>query len=285
MTTLPKEGKTPNWDHSSHERFYDYYAKVSESEETLLRFRSIRDRILKIVESNQSVGRTVEVADIGCGAGAQSMMWAELGHRVYGLDVNQPLVELAKKRAVSAGYTIDFRVGSAVELPWENESIDVCLAIELLEHVAEWKTCLHEFMRVLRPGGVLFLTTTNRLCPIQQEFNLPLYSWYPNPLKHYFERLAVTTSPELTNFAKYPAVNWFSFYGLRTVLTASGFQCLDRFDMVDLSNKNIWVKLLISTVRTISVVRWLAHIATPGTMIAAIKKKGVLHSPDGQTVI
>jgi 2-polyprenyl-6-hydroxyphenyl methylase/3-demethylubiquinone-9 3-methyltransferase len=59
---------------------------------------------------------------------------------------------------------------------WPNRSMDVCLVPELLEHVREWRECLADFARVLRPGGVLVLTTNNKLCPVQQEFNLPLYS-------------------------------------------------------------------------------------------------------------
>jgi 2-polyprenyl-3-methyl-5-hydroxy-6-metoxy-1,4-benzoquinol methylase len=101
----------------------------------------------------------------------------------------------------------------------------VCLLPELLEHVVEWMACLKETARILRPGGVLFLSTTNKLCPSQQEFSLPLYSWYPRPLKRHFEKLAVTKRPELENFARYPAVNWFSFYSLRSELSRLGFDC------------------------------------------------------------
>lgn len=223
-------------DHSSHEIFYDYYANASLSQEACQRFGSIRDMILRILRTN-GAARILDVADIGCGAGTQSLMWAELGHRVHALDVNEPLLELAKQRTAEIGCAIDFRLGSAAELPWDDGSMDVCLVPELLEHVTQWKACLNEFSRLLRPGGVLFLTTTNKLCPIQQEFNLPFYSWYPAPLKRYCEHLATTTQPNLVNFAKYPAVNWFSFYSLRTVLAGLGFRCMDRFDLIDLAKK------------------------------------------------
>lgn len=159
-------------DHSSHEKFYDYYANASLSQEACQRFGSIRDMILRILRTN-GAARILDVADIGCGAGTQSLMWAELGHRVHALDVNEPLLELAKQRTAEIGCAIYFRLDSAAELPWDDDSMDVCLVPELLEHVTQWKACLNEFSRVLRPGGVLFLTTTNKLCPIQQEFNLP----------------------------------------------------------------------------------------------------------------
>ncbi len=260
------------WDHSSHEQFYDYYARESQNQKTRNRLRALRDTTLRVFKRYAGGVPTLEVVDIGCGAGMLCLLWAELGHHVHGLDVNEPLLELAKQRAAEAGYNIDFKLGSAVELPWTDASMDVCLVPELLEHVVEWEACLREFARVLRPGGVLLLTTSNKLCPKQQEFNLPLYSWYPRPLKRYVERLAMTTRPELANFAKYPAVNWFSFYGLRTVLVGFGFNCLDRFDVIDLSTKGTVARIVVRAIRAIPVCRFLAHVATPSTTLVAIKK-------------
>ena len=89
-------------------------------------------------------------ASIGCGAGTLSRLWAELEYEVHGIDVNKPLVELAIQRAEEDGLEIDFRVGTATALPWPDESIDVCTAPELLEHVTEWDACIDEFCRVLK---------------------------------------------------------------------------------------------------------------------------------------
>jgi 2-polyprenyl-6-hydroxyphenyl methylase/3-demethylubiquinone-9 3-methyltransferase len=213
-----------------------------------------------------------KVADIGCGAGTQSRLWAELGCEVHGLDVNAPLLQLARERAEAAGYMIDFVVGSAVSLPWPDEYVDVCLAAELLEHVADWQGCLNEFSRIVRPGGVLFLSTTNVLCPIQQEFNLPFYSWYPRNLKRYCEKLAKTTRPQVANYAKYPAENWFTFYQLRDFLRKRGFESLDRFDSIDVSRKGFFARGLLRTIKSSSVLRWFAHVATPGTSLIAVKR-------------
>ena len=263
--------KSNAWDHSSDERFYDYYAEASQSKKAQQRFRSIRGCVLRTLERGKSAG-ILEVADIGCGAGTQSMLWAELGHHVHGLDVNEPLLNLARERAKQVDYSIDFRLGSATNLPWTDKSMDVCLLLDLLEHVPVWRPCLDECARVLRPGGILVITTSNKLCPMQQEFNLPLYSWYPERLKRYFERLAVTTRPSLANHAKYPAVNWFSFYGLRSTLEPYGFDCLDRFDIMDLSKKGIVARWIVARIGAFQALRWLAHVTTPGTTVLAVKK-------------
>lgn len=267
----PKEAKTGTWIYESDERFTNYYAQGSQSPVTIKRIRSIRDATLRVSRAYGLTKPVFDVADIGCGAGTQSLLWAELGHKLNAVDVNQPLLELGRQRAVEKGFAIDFGLGSATQLPWNNESMDVCLLLELLEHIADWQVCLDECARVLRPNGILVVTTTNKLCPSQMEFNLPLYSWYPRLLKRYFERLAVTTRPELANYTKYPAVNWFSFYGLRAYLGSRGFTSLDRFDIMNLPTKAAWVRGFVYCFQVLPPLRWLGHVATSGTTIVSVK--------------
>lgn len=262
--------KITHWTHSSRNEFYDDYAKKSESPEAYQRFMRLYDIVTTLMTDDSSL-ESFDVADIGCGAGTQCRIWADKGHNVTGLDVNEPLLDLAKKRAQNANLAIKFTLGSATRLPWGNASKDVCLVPELLEHVADWRSCVFEIIRVLRPGGVVILTTTNKLCPKQQEFNLPLYSWFPKFIKKYFEHLAVTTHPSLANYATYPAVNWFTYFQLEKIFNGQGFRCFDRFDVMDLDGKSQLTKKMVHLIRKVFVLRWLAHVLTPYTLIAARK--------------
>lgn len=259
------------WDHKTHEEFLEYYASASASDEAYLRMGNIRDMMLRVIRKNGALTPPLDVADIGCNAGTLSMIWAEQGHRVFGLDVSAELINIADKRAQEAGLKIDYRVGSATDLPWPDVSMDVCLAPELLEHVQDWERCLDEFTRILKPGGILFITTSNKLCPKQQEFNLTLYSWYPGFLKRYYEKLSVTTRRDLANYATYPAVNWFTFYGLRKALKSRGCTSMDRFDVMDTENGSMMKKLAVAVISRFSIVRWFAHVCTPYTIIVAAK--------------
>jgi 2-polyprenyl-3-methyl-5-hydroxy-6-metoxy-1,4-benzoquinol methylase len=268
LTTTTNQTRL-GWDHSTHDEFYRYYSQSSESKETYERFKLTQAAVLRVIGKPDKVH--LDVADIGCGAGTQCLLWAGLGHRVQGLDVNGPLIELARKRSEEHGLSATFQVGTATQLPWPDASFDVCLVPELLEHVAPWKQCVEEFARVLRPGGVLFLSTTNKLCPKQQEFNLVGYSWYPALVKRYVEHLAMTTQPQLANFATYPAVNWFSFYQLRDELAPLGLTSLDRFDTVDDSQKSPLAQTILRTIRLLPPVRFLAHVLTPYTWLIACK--------------
>lgn len=260
------------FDHSSDPNFLTYYERESASEETLGRFLRIRERAISLWTERNRPRRVLDVVDIGCGAGTQALLWAELGHHVRALDVNGPLLEVGRRRAREFALSIDFKLGTATALPYETASADVCLLPELLEHVADWQSCLREAARVLRPGGLLYVSTTNWLCPKQDEFNLPLYSWYPPPLKRYFENLAVTTRADLANYARYPAVNWFSFFQLRTFLTPLGFECLDRFDVLARQPLSAVRRLVVSAARASDATRAVAHIFSGGTTVWALKR-------------
>lgn len=259
-------------DHGSDPRFVAYYALQSSTDETDTRFRTVRDKLLGLwaEASGRAPGRLC-VADIGCGAGASSRVWTELGHRVLGLDVNAELIRLARERAAAAGLDAEFEVGTATALPWASSTVDICMLPELLEHVADWQSVLDEATRVLRPGGALYLSTTNVMCPIQQEFTLPGYSWYPAALKRYCVHVALTTHPRIANFATYPAVNWFTYGQVAAFLEARGMTCRDRLAMIDLAALPGWKQALVRGARALAPARWAAHVVTPSLAVFAYK--------------
>jgi 2-polyprenyl-6-hydroxyphenyl methylase/3-demethylubiquinone-9 3-methyltransferase len=264
--------KEPQWDTSSHKDFFAYYEQQSLSPATFDRFKTTRDALLRL-NARQHGDRPLDILDIGCGAGTQGILWSEEGHNYVGIDINEPLITLAKKRASEFKTNLRFEVASATDLPFPDASFDICVMPELLEHVPPWEDCLREAIRCLRPNGLLHISTNNTLCPIQQEFNLPFYSWYPARLKRYFEQRAVTDWPELVNYAKYPAVNWFSFYSLRKYLRERGFESFDRFDLIAPREKSSFQQLVLNTIKTFPALRLLAHMATSYTVVIAKKNQ------------
>ena len=86
------------------------------------------------------------------------------------------------------------------------------------------------------------------------------------------ERLAVTTHPQIVNFASYPAVHWFSFYGLRRYLARLGLKSMDRFDVMDAQEKSAAVRLALKAIRGVPLVRLLAHMTQGGTLLVAVKE-------------
>ena len=256
---------------TSDERFVAYYAKLSLSESAILRFESIKDAVLRLRASQGQLLANLQVADIGCNTGTQCRIWARDGHNVQGVDIAIELIDIAQERAKAEGLSICFHKGSATSLPWDDGIFDVCLMPELLEHVEDWQACLAEACRVVRPGGVLYLSTTNLLCPVQQEFNLPGYSWYPGFLKKRFEKASITNRPELVNFATFPALHWFTFNQLRNFISDHGLVSFDRFDMIDESQKGWLAGGVVKLLRSVPFIRFFGHVATPYTVVFAIR--------------
>jgi 2-polyprenyl-3-methyl-5-hydroxy-6-metoxy-1,4-benzoquinol methylase len=254
---------------TSDDLFFRYYANQSEGAVTLARFVATRDATLRAARHFGLPEGQLDVADIGCGAATQCSLWARDGHRMHGIDINDRLVQLGRERAAAQSLSMDLHSGSATKLPWADGSMDIVLCPELLEHVEEWESCLEEAARITRRGGLLYVSTTNWLCPIQSEFTLPAYSWYPAPLKRHCVRLSTTTRPEWVNHAKYPAVNWFTYFQLRRFLADRGMQCIDRFDASAISKSGSAARLAFNTLRSIPGARLLGQILTPYTVIFA----------------
>jgi len=266
-----KDEHSPIDDRNSDPAFVAYYEKTSVSPGAEERFRVVRDKMLRLREQLGRNASSLSVLNVGCGAGTECQIWAERGHIVTGIDISEPLVQLAQKRALEKGFDIRFDVGSALALPYPSNTFDVCLVPQLLEHVPDWQRCLDEGIRVLRSGGLLFVTTTNVLCPIQNEFTLPLYSWYPGFVKRRCERLSVTTHREWVSHASYPAVHWFTFWQLRDFLTKKGLTCFDRFDLAEADATSASRRVAFRLIKRFPPLRVAAYVLVAGTIVIGAK--------------
>jgi 2-polyprenyl-6-hydroxyphenyl methylase/3-demethylubiquinone-9 3-methyltransferase len=259
-------------DVKTHQAFVDYTTAKLNDPALAQRFISLKDHCEKF-KGRPEIGRDFKVLDVGCGMGVQASIWAADGYCVTGVDIDQSLLQIGKNRAEEKQLNIHWVQASAIKLPFADECFDICLSIELLEHIADWQTSLSELNRVVKPGGLVLLTTTNKICPFQNEFNLPFYSWWPKFAKSYVEHLALTKRPDLANFASFPAVNWFSFYGLRKEFNKMNFDVWDRFDAMKTEEKSAYIRWITIIVRKFFLARLFFYFFFSGTMIYAVKAK------------
>jgi 2-polyprenyl-6-hydroxyphenyl methylase/3-demethylubiquinone-9 3-methyltransferase len=177
----------------------------------------------------------LRVLDIGCGTGAWSVHWADLGCKVTGVDFDADFVERARRReGLSDGGVFEGVVADATRLPPNIGEFDVVLLNSLLEHVPDWRAAVNEAVRKLAPGGVLLLHTTNRHHPFQGEINrFPFYPWLPGPLRDRVLGWIMEHRRDLVNYTDYPAVHWFSYPQLAGVLRDMNLEVYDRLDLMD----------------------------------------------------
>ncbi|OLF15318.1 methyltransferase domain-containing protein [Actinophytocola xanthii] len=88
------------------------------------------------------------VVDVGCGGGRAVAELGDLGARAVGVDLDEEMVRAARSR-----WDGDFRVGSALELPFEDGEVVGYRADKVLHTLAEPADALREARRVLTPGG------------------------------------------------------------------------------------------------------------------------------------
>ncbi|MDL5200660.1 class I SAM-dependent methyltransferase [Streptomyces sp. ALI-76-A] len=100
-------------------------------------------------------GAAADVLDLGCGTGSLSLLAAEQGHRVTGVDRSPAMVGLA--RAKLAGRDAVFLVGDAADPPVGEERFDVVLVRHVLWTLPDPGRALRHWRRLLRPGGRLVL--------------------------------------------------------------------------------------------------------------------------------
>ncbi|MFK4148318.1 class I SAM-dependent methyltransferase [Streptomyces sp. NPDC004065] len=100
-------------------------------------------------------GRPGDLLDAGCGTGSLSLLAAERGHRVTGVDLSPAMVERA--RAKLAGRDAVFLTGDAADPPVGEQCFDVVLARHVLWALPDPARVLRRWRELLRPGGRLVL--------------------------------------------------------------------------------------------------------------------------------
>jgi len=102
------------------------------------------------------------VLDLGCAGGFMAEALTFKGARVTGIDPASQAIEAARARAKSIGQPIRYDVGVGEDLPYETESYDAVVCVDVLEHVSDLTEVLSEVARVLKPGGTFLFDTINR---------------------------------------------------------------------------------------------------------------------------
>jgi SAM-dependent methyltransferase len=138
------------------------------------------------------------VVDFGCGSGANTALLAGRGGHVWGIDISEDLLRLAKRRLAVSGREggATFIAGSAHDMPFPDESIDVLFGIAILHHL-DLDLVAREVRRVLKPGGRAIFQEPVRNSPVIRfvrsliPYRAPDISPYERPL----------TDAELQRFA------------------------------------------------------------------------------------
>jgi len=104
----------------------------------------------------------LNVLDLGCGGGLVSAPLARMGANVTAIDASDEAIGAAQAYAQQAGLAISFECTTAEALVERGATFDLVTALEIVEHVADVRLFLSAADALVRPGGILVLSTINR---------------------------------------------------------------------------------------------------------------------------
>ncbi len=136
--------------------FYEDFAEVFD--ETINKYDLFKR--LKIIFDDLLLGNLKDkfLLDAGCGTGWFSREAKKRGASVVSLDLGIALLNQVMQKCETIKV-----VGDTLQLPFSEGMFDIVISTEVIEHTVDPKKAILEIFRVLKPGGMVVLTTPNRL--------------------------------------------------------------------------------------------------------------------------
>jgi SAM-dependent methyltransferase len=136
-----------------------------------------RRRVLNQVVSRLGLPVSSRILDAGCGSGRNMVELARYG-KVTGIELSEVALATAREREV--GEVVD---GSVMDMPFAEDSFDLAVCLDVIEHLEDDRGALRELRRVVVPGGMLLVT-------------VPAYQWLwssHDTVHHHYRRYRRST--------------------------------------------------------------------------------------------
>jgi 2-polyprenyl-6-hydroxyphenyl methylase/3-demethylubiquinone-9 3-methyltransferase len=104
----------------------------------------------------------ISVLEVGCGGGILAEEFAGMGFITTGIDPAEQSILSARSHAKENNLNINYLIGSGETLPFRNNSFDIVLCCDVLEHVNDLPKVISEISRVLKNKGLFIYDTFNR---------------------------------------------------------------------------------------------------------------------------
>jgi SAM-dependent methyltransferase len=202
----------------------DYELQTHRAEDRHWWYRGRRNVIERVIADLKLPARA-RILDAGCGSGRNMIELARHG-TVSGVELSGTSVDVARAR--SAGEVI---AGSVLEMPFDGDSFDFAVCLDVIEHLEDDLGALRELRRVLAPGGSLLVT-------------VPAYQWLwsgHDEVNHHHRRYTRRSLQRVAEQAGWEQVRTTYFNSLLLPL-AILLRVLDRFSRKTTeSSLDLWV--------------------------------------------
>lgn len=175
-------------------------------------------RIFKQFSSTREFDTALE---IGCGNGNGTRIIKKLfsPNKISAIDLDDRMIQIAKRRTLDK--SISYHVMDASKLEFDDDSFDVIFDFGIIHHIPNWKDCIQELSRVLKPGGELLLEDLS----IESFSGLTGKFWktildHPYQSMYTFDQFInfiIQSNFEITNLKKSNFLNVIKFFSLSAI--------------------------------------------------------------------
>jgi len=213
------DSRTASADEQLRQEF-NQWAEQGKGEEMEAHHISITEQTLALM----SLKPGERVLDLGCGAGwasrliAKAVDSAERAGQVIGLDVSDEMIRRARAGSVDHD-NLMFVVGSAQQVPWEENFFDKVLSVESFYYYADQERALAELFRVMAPNSELYIlinlySDNHYSLRWVEELKVPVQvhseqEYIEMLQRHTFEEVRALRVPDLTPTPEQYSGRWF----------------------------------------------------------------------------
>jgi ubiquinone/menaquinone biosynthesis C-methylase UbiE len=222
--------------------FEKYIAILDELEKERSDERLLIEKLLAWLDRLVDLGEHKNVLVLGCGPRPLPIkILIQKNYNAVGVEPIPSFISSAKKYLCSPDRILE---GSAEEIPLPSNSQDLVICESVLEHVDSPTKSFDEVFRILRPGGVAYIVTTNRyrisLKGDNGEYNVRFFNWLPDTIKESFVFHHLHYDPSLADYTLRPAVHWYSYADLCKLGRQAGFhRFYSILDLLELDDPSI----------------------------------------------
>jgi SAM-dependent methyltransferase len=247
---------------------HEYVAQRGAS--SMADFERSFDAIVAIVKRFHPIDADTAIYEVGAGLGWFEAICAKRGLQCSAIEPNPVVRQAALKLAERNGVAVEIGPSSIETVDLGREAYDVVIATSVFEHVQRYGLGLAKIYDALRPGGVLYLSSTNKFSHRSGEFpEFPLYGWFP-----YSIRRRIRVSRQGPDIVRSSGIdfNQFTYWGLSRHLKSLGFsQVLDRFEYLPIERLGRGKATAIRAIRASPGLHLVARTVDTGTRFICVK--------------
>ena len=226
------------------------------------------DATMKMIRRYITPGPDTPTLEVGTGPGWFPVMCRLKGIPCEGLEISQQLVDFGAGLARQHGLEPSIRLGNLEQEEIGENRYKIVVCNSVFEHIEHWRPCLGKICKVLKPGGILVFSSTNRFSFTSGEYDFPLYGWLPDKWRN-----ALRVNRQGPDIMKLGIdFNQFTYPKLREAFREAGFSGI--YDLIEIADpESPWKKTTIKAARASSLVKWAVLTFTSATVLVCKKSE------------